>query len=321
MRIQNITDISTSNRSLSTKKRLLSVVYAVLLHLLAMGTLLSQESTLSQPIVVNSLLWKIEGNGLKSPSYLFGTIHLICENDVVMSRATKYAFGATKQLAMEIDMGKFEGNDMFDLLQKGALMKGDTTLEMLLDTASMELLRTYFQDSLGVPLFPPMNRIKPMFLATMLLQGEEECAQTSYEEEFVSLARKQKKATLGIETVEEQLALFDYLPYKQQAEMLVGDLKSMMNPTVSAEMVNLQSITALYKEGKISELLNVLRTQEAGEFEEVLLNRRNRSWIPILERMMRIKPTFIAVGAGHLAGEQGIINLLRKRGFRLTPVR
>ncbi len=270
---------------------------------------------------VNSLLWKIDGNGLKAPSYLFGTIHLICENDVVMSKATKRVFSQTKQLAMEIDMGNVEGGDMFGLLEKGALMKGDTTLEMLLDTASMEFVRAYFQDSLGVPLFPPMNRMKPMFLGTMLLEGEQECEQTSYEEEFVSLAKKQKKPTLGIETVEEQLALFDYLPYKQQAEMLVGDLKSMMNPSTEASGLSLQSVTKLYKEGKISDLLELLRTQEAGEFEEVLLNRRNRAWIPILERMIRSKSTFIAVGAGHLAGEQGVINLLRKQGFRLTPVR
>lgn len=293
----------------------------VVSQFLTIEMLRSQVSRASQPIIVNSLLWKIEGNGLRAPSYLYGTIHLICEHDVAIGKSIRHAFKATKQLAMEIDMGKLDNGDMFDVLQKGALMKGDTTLEMLLDTTSMEFLRAYFQDSLGVPLFPPMNRIKPMFLATMLLQEEAECKQTSYEEEFVVLARKQKKSTLGIETVEEQLALFDYLSYKQQAEMLVKDLKSVMNPDTPTEVINLKSITVLYKEGKISELLNVLRTQEAGEFEEVLLNRRNRSWIPILERMIRLKPTFIAVGAGHLAGEQGIINLLRKQGFTLTPVR
>lgn len=269
---------------------------------------------------VNALLWKIEGNGLKAPSYLFGTIHLICEYEVVMSKATRRAFAQSKQLAMEIDMGNVEENSLMSLLDKGAMMRGDTTLEMLLDTASMALITVFFRDSLGVPFMPPMNRIKPTLLSTMLLQGEQDCEQTSYEEEFVRLAKKQNKPTLGIETVEEQLALFDYLSYKQQAEMLVSDLKSTMNPA-SVQDNSLQSVTELYKQGKITELLDLLRSEEAEDFEEALLNKRNRTWIPILERMMRSKPTFIAVGAGHLAGAQGVISLLRKAGYRLTPIK
>jgi hypothetical protein len=268
---------------------------------------------------VNALLWKIEGNGLKTASYLFGTIHLICEHDVVMSKATRRAFAQSKQLAMEIDMGKVDEN-LMSLLDKGAMMRGDTTLEMLLDTADMALVTNFFRDSLGTPFMPPMNRIKPTFLSTMLLQGEQDCEQTSYEEEFVALARRQKKPTLGIETVEEQLALFDYLTYKQQAEMLVNELKSSINAS-SQDNNSMQRVTELYKQGKITELLELLRSEEAENFEEILLNKRNRAWIPILERIIQKKSTFIAVGAGHLAGMQGVINLLRKRGYALTPMK
>lgn len=283
--------------------------------------LMAQTAKVSESpaLRVDALLWKIEGNSLKAPSYLFGTIHLICESDVVMSKATRRAFAQSKQLAMEIDMEKTQENDLMSLLDKGAMMRGDTTLEMLLDTSDMALIANFFQDSLGIPFMPPMNRIKPTFLSTMLLQGEQDCEQTSYEEEFVRLARQQKKPTLGIETVEEQLALFDYLTYKQQADMLVSDLKSNMNP--AAQDNALPKVTELYKQGKITELLDLLRSEEAENFEEVLLNKRNRAWIPILERTMRQKPTFIAVGAGHLAGEQGVINLLRKRGYKLTPMK
>lgn len=288
--------------------------------LFATGLMAQTEKASEAPALrVDALLWKIDGNGLKAPSYLFGTIHLICEYDVVMSKATRRAFAQSKQLAMEIDIEKTQENDLTSLLGKGAMMRGDTTLEMLLDTADMALITNFFRDSLGIPFMPPMNRIKPTFLSTMLLQGEQDCEQTSYEEEFVQLARRQKKPTLGIETVEEQLALFDYLTYKQQAEMLVSDLKSSMNP--AAQDNSLPQVTELYKQGKITELLDLLRSEEAENFEEVLLNKRNRAWIPILERTMRQKPTFIAVGAGHLAGEQGVINLLRKRGYKLTPIK
>lgn len=280
----------------------------------------SLSSTEPTELRVNALLWKIEGNGLKTASYLFGTIHLICEHDVVMSKATRTAFAQSKQLAMEIDMGNVQENSLMSLLDKGAMMRGDTTLEMLLDTADMALVTNFFRDSLGAPFMPPMNRIKPTFLSTMLFQGEQDCEQTSYEEEFVALARRQKKPTLGIETVEEQLALFDYLTYKQQADMLVNDLKSSMNAS-SQDNNSMQRVTELYKQGKITELLDLLRSEEAENFEEILLNKRNRAWIPILERIMQKKSTFIAVGAGHLPGAQGIIHLLRKRGYRLTSMK
>lgn len=307
---------------LSMVKRFVILVIGICAFVAQPHSVLAQSSAEASAPRVDALLWKIDGHGLKAVSYLFGTIHMICEHDVVMSKATRRAFGATKQLAMEIDMGAMNDGNIFSVLDKGALMRGDTTLEMLLDTADMGMVTMYFQDSLGTPFMPPMNRIKPMFLSTMLLQGEQDCEQTSYEEEFVRMARRQKKPTLGIETVEEQLALFDYLSYKQQAEMFVRELKSIIYPATTApDDPNLQSITELYKQGKITELLELLRTEEAGNFEEVLLNKRNRAWIPIVEKMIRAKATFIAVGAGHLAGEQGVINLLRKQGYTLTPLR
>jgi len=55
-------------------------------------------------------------------------------------------------------------------------------------------------------------------------------------------------------------------------------------------------------------------------FQEILVDRRNREWIPVMERMMREKPTFFAVGAGHLGGASGVIALLRRRGYRVEAV-
>jgi uncharacterized protein len=298
---------------------------------------------------VRSLLWKITGNGLAKPSYLFGTIHLICENEVVISAATKRAFAETKQLAMEIDMGasmlpsggamndamnNAMNNDISKLLlspDKGVLMRGDTSVRDLLDSADYALLTRFVRDSVGIAL-TLLERFKPLFITTMFLldDGDGACKQTSYEEAFVRLAKQSKKPTLGIETAEQQLGFFDSIPYKQQAAMLMEDVKERLEPLqqstvvgkIHASETSMKRITELYKRGDISTLVEEMHitTGENSQFETILLQQRNRAWMPILERIVRQKPTFIAVGAAHLPGKQGVIHLLRQQGYTLSPV-
>jgi hypothetical protein len=277
---------------------------------------------------IDALLWQISGNSLKQPSYLFGTIHLICKNDVVMPRETKRCFAASKQLALEFDLSKVNEQTMMEAMDEGVLMRDGTTLRQLLDSAEFALIDRYFIDSVGMSL-RLMERFKPMVVSMFLMQtGGSECEETSYEEEFMRLAKKKKIPIVGVETMQKQLELFDRISYKAQAQMLVEEIKSVMNPQPSSvSALDLTQVTNLYKQGKISELLDAMREEtiksapQGSNFEEILLNERNRAWIPVMEKMIRSKATFIAVGAGHLAGEQGVVSLLRKRGYMLSPLR
>lgn len=279
---------------------------------------------------IDALLWQVSGNGLSSPSYLFGTIHLICKNDIVMPQATKRCLAASKQLALEFDLSKVNEKTMMSAMDEGVLMRDGITLRQLLDSTSYVLLDKYFIDSVGMSL-RMMERFKPMVLSMMLLEAggsESECEETSYEEEFMEIAKKQKKPIVGVETMQQQLELFDRIPYKEQAMMLLEEIKSALNPQPNAaNALNLTHITTLYKQGKISELVDAMRAEtvksmpNGTQFEEILLNERNRAWIPKIEMMMRKKATFIAVGAGHLAGTQGVVSLLRKRGYMLSPLK
>jgi uncharacterized protein YbaP (TraB family) len=291
--------------------------------------LLAQPSPTPDSTRIDALLWQISGNGLKQPSYLFGTIHLICKEDVVMPRATKRCFAASRQLALEFDISKAGEQAMMAAMDKGVLMRDGTTLRDLIDSADFALLDRYFLDSAGMSL-KMMERFKPMFLSMFLMESGSECEETSYEEEFSRIAKQQKKPIVGVETMQQQLELFDRIPYKEQATMLVEEIKSIVQPSANkpAATVDLASITTLYKQGRISELLDAMREESikgasggGTSFEEILLNERNRAWIPILDKMMRSKATFVAVGAGHLAGTQGVVSLLRKQGFVLTPLR
>jgi uncharacterized protein len=147
---------------------------------------------------------------------------------------------------------------------------------------------------------------------------------TSYEMEFLEIAEKNNKLLDGLETVEFQMGIFDSIPYRAQAEMLVANLKSdKKDDNEFKKMVN------LYKSQDIEALCKTIQADTTtanggeglGSYEDMLLVNRNRNWIPIMGRMMREKKTFFAVGAGHLAGTYGVIRLLRREGYKVRAVK
>ena len=119
------------------------------------------------------------------------------------------------------------------------------------------------------------------------------------------------------ETIEYQLSVFDSIPYKSQAEMLVETIK--MGSEGSSSF---QELVDMYKTQDIEAMYMTMQDDQmgGGDFEDVLLTNRNRNWIPIIDQMVREKPSFIAVGAGHLGGPHGVVRLLQEAGFTMTPI-
>jgi uncharacterized protein YbaP (TraB family) len=271
----------------------------------------------------NALLWIISGKNLKDTSYLYGTIHMIEKKDFLMTDHTKTAFGKSDQVAFEIDMDQMgDFTVLFSLLGQ-VLMKDGMTLDKLLSAADYQLVKTHFEE-MGLPMFM-FRKVKPMFLSTMA-SGDmtggggmgEESDIVSYEMEFMQMAKDQKKPVSGLETIEYQMSVFDSIPYKDQAEMLVESVKAEKGGSDEfAEMVK------LYTNQDIVGMQSMFKddTEGLGRFEDVFLKNRNLNWIPIIEKMMMQKPTFFAVGAGHLGGSIGVIALLREAGYVLTPVK
>jgi uncharacterized protein YbaP (TraB family) len=269
----------------------------------------------------NSLLWRISKDQQADTSYLYGTIHMIDKDDFFWPYGTAEAFSATDRVTFEIDMDVM--NDLgtqFSMLM-GIMMKDGITLDQLLEPEDLAFVKKEFSD-IGLPYFL-LQRVKPMFL-TIFAGGDFSPEQfsggsiKSYEMEFMRLAEEQGKETGGLETVEFQMSIFDSIPYKAQANMLVESLKS----TDSGED-QLKAMGDLYKKedlNGLNEMLNV-EGETMMEYDHIILEGRNRAWIPIMEKMMKEKPTFFAVGAGHLAGEAGVINLLREQGYALKPIK
>ena len=279
----------------------------------------------------NALLWKISGKELEEPSYLYGTIHIIPEEDFFLTEATKTAFDAAEQVTFEVDMDKMDNPLLQLMLMKDIFMKDKMTLQKLLSEEDYAVVKAHFVEQGMESAFPMFERIKPMFTQMMASMDMEEMQKgggmggglgegmKSYEFEFAEMAKEADKKIQGLETISYQMSMFDSIPYEAQAEMLVETIK--MGSDSEADM--LQELVDLYKSQNIEAMVSSISADESGlaQYEDLLLNTRNKNWIPVMEKQMSKKTTFFAVGAGHLAGEEGVINLLRAAGYTLEPMK
>ncbi len=277
------------------------------------------DLTANQPLE-NALLWKIDGMGLTSPSYLYGTIHLIDAEDFYLPKGTLAAIDNTKKMVFEIDMSEMSDMGAMMGLMNKAFMNDNKTLKDLISEEDYKLVDAHFKE-LGLPLMM-LERMKPMFLTVfasgdMDPMGLQSGSMKSYEMEFMDMAKSADKPTAGLETIEFQMSVFDSIPYDAQAQMLVETIKN--GDTDSGEF---DVMIKMYKEQKINDMVAMIsdEDEQLSKYEDILLSKRNEAWISGMKAMMTEMPTFFAVGAGHLAGQKGVINLLKKEGYKLTPL-
>ncbi len=270
-----------------------------------------------------SLIWEITGPGLKKPSYLFGTIHVFPADQFFMPEAATQAFDKTERLVLEIDMSNplLMGMEMMQL----APMKNKVKLYDLMGEEDYTLVKDYFETEVKevkMTGFQMFESWKPMLLSSMLyekLLGEKTKA---YDMEFLAMAQKDKKKIAGLETVKFQMSVFDSLPYQEQADDLLEMIKSLKNEGANSEAIlEFQKMVDAYKTQDLDQLHDLsVEEFEAGKGADLLLYNRNRNWIPQIIRMAKEKPTFFAVGAGHLGGQQGVIRLLMQQGYKVKAL-
>ncbi len=261
-----------------------------------------------------SLLWKISGNGLEQPSYLYGTIHLLCPDDFEMKEKVKDAIGNSEQLILELD---FDEPGMIASLQQHMYLPDSIKPTDYLNEEEYSIVETYFNDSLQMP-FTMMKRIKPFFLISFTIVDFLNCTPVSPEQKLSSAAQEEEIEVLGLETIEEQAGFIDDIPLDTQAKMLLESITDYENmKKMFDEMVN-----AYLNENisKIDELMQEYMSEEYADIELGLLIERNQDWIEPIREFIQEKPSFIAVGAAHLIGEEGLIALLREQGYTVEAV-
>lgn len=262
-----------------------------------------------------ALLYKVTGNGLSAPSYLYGTFHLVCPNDLVISSPAKSAFTATQQLYLELDM---DDPAMMGDMQKAIMLSDGKTAKDYLSADDYKQLDSYLTSAMGMGM-AQLGTIKPLGLMSVIYMSMLKCQPASYDLTFAQLAGQDKKEVLGLESLSDQLAAFDKKPLEKQYQELVELARHPAE--VQSEFT---SLLAAYKQHDLRKMNNLMKSSkysgDMAELEENLLNVRNANWIPVIEQAARTKPTFFAFGAGHLMGDKGVVSLLRRKGYTVSGI-
>lgn len=266
----------------------------------------------------NTLLWKISGNGLDKPSYIFGTIHMICAEDATLSDNMKKVINTCDEVYFEVDM-----DNLFEMM--GAINKmkmlGDTTLKDLLSEVDYKKVKSYFEKKGSMLPFSMLETYKPMLAASTLEEGSMPCDNTAMMEQVIMKeAKGYNKKIKGLETMSYQAGVLDSIPYKLQAAQLVEYIDKANKG--ESDDTELKEMFKAYKSQDLKKLEALMVETDAGMsgFTDILLYHRNQNWVEKLKTLLPAKSLLIAVGAGHLPGDKGVLNLLRKEGYKVTPI-
>ncbi len=279
------------------------------------------------------LLYKISGKDLTKPSYILGTQHLASATFVDSIPGLRDAFAATEQVYGEIDLLQAKKPAQQQLMAAAMTLPEGTTLQSLLNAEQLERLNAHLRTAIGADLSNPMvaaqfGKLKPgallvnltLLMAMRHVKGFN--PQDTFDDYFQKEARKNGKVVGGLETMEHQIyVLFESTPLDRQVEQLMCFVDNS-----EKQEAQLLRIFKAFSEQNLEELHAAIehkmnnRCDMTVEEHARLLDNRNEAWVVQMPTLMKEKSTFFAVGAGHLLGEKGVLPLLRKAGYTITPV-
>lgn len=262
-----------------------------------------------------SLLWKIEGNGIKSPSYLFGTMHLIEKSYFYFPESLEKLVKKSDVLVMEIG----DLPDQVEMMKYVTLQEG--TFFDYFTPEQTDTILTWAKSKLGLTeeaFRATFSKFKPFLVVQTATQMQFMGKTESYELTLQNIASAGKVKIEGLETVADQMKIFDDLTKAQQSQMVMESIRD--EEKSNSLMSNMQQV---YRRQRIDSLYSMIRTEGGvlADEQNAFLDQRNRNWIPKIKKYVSSGKTFIAVGAGHLGGENGVIRLLEKEGYKVTPVK
>lgn len=274
------------------------------------------------------LLWKISGNGLEKPSYVFGTHHLAPLSIKDSIAAMPQALNETSQVYGEVVMADMMTPAFMQEMRKNMMLPADTTLQSLFTTQQYEQVGKVVKENLMADI-SMLAQLKPavimqqlvVILSMKYLPGFN--PQEQIDAYFQQQAQQNGKKVGGLETAQSQLdILFNSQSLRRQAEQLfctASDIEKTMKQ--SKELVN------CYKAQDLDGVLRLMEEREGTSCDplpremEALIDNRNIAWTKKMPAIMQESPTLFVVGAGHLPGDKGVLNLLKQQGYTLEPMK
>ncbi|MFZ5551808.1 MAG: TraB/GumN family protein [Bacteroidota bacterium] len=258
-----------------------------------------------------SLLWEITGNGLKQPSYLYGTIHIQRKEVFAYDTVVSKIFDTCAAYAMELNM------DEIDMKKMNKTMQMDKPLDSIISAEKYRVMDSLMlaEAGMGMTMF---KKMKPFFLMAMMMKDDIGTDMPmALDLDFFNKAKKKKKKLIGIEKFEEQMAAVDELTIEEQVDMILEGMKDTTHGAFKFD-----EMLDTYLAGDLEKMVELTKDSTYPEkFHKAFLHDRNIRMADRIAKICSEQMTFNAVGAGHLGGDDGVIALLRKKGFTLKPIK
>ena len=273
------------------------------------------------------LLWKVSGNGLGRPSYIMGTYHFAPATMMEKIPGMAQAFEGCDVVVGEIDKEEMMNSETQMKMGMAMMAPPDSTLDKLFsreDYAIVEKVFDKYFGSMGVKL-SQMNMLKPSAISMQMQAMQAVKYFPNFNENDLidmavqTRANEMGRPSIGLETIEEQTAMLFDAPLSEQAEDLLDACKK-----DDYFMVQSSALVEAYMAQDLAKIESIMTDPEMGgddaEAMDALIYDRNRNWVEKLVKMMPERAALVCVGAGHLPGDQGLLQLLRDRGYTVEPM-
>ena len=273
------------------------------------------------------LLWKVSGNGLARPSYVMGTYHFAPASMIDKIPGMQEAFAGCDVVVGEIEREDMMNPELQLSMAQAMMAPLDSTLDKLYSPEDYRLIENVFNKyfgNMGVKL-SQMNMVKPGAISAQMQAMQalkyfpDFDASDLIDMAVQEHANEMGRPSVGLETIQEQTDLLFNAPIAEQAEGLLEACKK-----DDLFVVQSSALVEAYMAQDLSKIESIMTDPELGgddaDAMDALIYDRNRNWVEKLVKMMPERASLVCVGAGHLPGDQGLLQLLRDRGYTVEPM-
>lgn len=267
---------------------------------------------LASAISAQSVLWRVSGRDIQSPSYVYGTIHIQDSRVFAFDSTVWHCFNSCEALAVEVLLDRLD----YSVVREQMLLPKGQSVAKMLSKEDFAILDSLCKAKMGVgAIF--LSNMKPFFLSSALQQAdlpkEEPLALDLF---FLQQARNRGMYCYGLEEYMDQIKATDAISIDDQLKILRQTLHETADVAASFDSLVLAYLA--FDMTMISKMLT--DTTLPDNFDKVLVEKRNKTMYKGFRKIAKKQRVFCAVGAAHLPGDKGLIGLLRKKGYTVEPV-
>ncbi|MBZ5557915.1 MAG: TraB/GumN family protein [Acidobacteriia bacterium] len=261
--------------------------------------------------------WKATGKG--GVVYLVGSIHMLSSAMYPLNASLESAYKDSDLLVEEVDLGlMMDPSSQMQVLMRG-MLPSSQSLDKVLTPATYALVTKHLDSSAAMQ---PLNLMKPWMVALIIEALEWEKAgldpELGLDKHFYDEAKNDSKGVQGLETADDQLAIFDTMTMDQQDHMLAQTIKD-----IDTEQAQMAKMMDAWRSGDAPAVERVVLSglKEDPALYQRLLVGRNKSWIPKIEALFaRRGHALVVVGAAHLVGPDGLVAMLKAKGYAVEQM-